>query len=819
MNTKNKKHLPFLITICAILFLLFSNPAAGQVESANVIMEATAAYNGNFKYGEWLPIWVKLSNTGPDIEGLIQIEISQSGGNITFAKEVSLPNGSRKELTLSVLPNNFSRELEIKFISKQSTLLSNTISVNPNQNDSIIIGISASKRGGLSSIGNIETGDSFRNVVLFDLNIQQLPDRAREMESINTIIINDIDTSQLNNEQQTALENWVSNGGHLIIGGGPGLEKSILGLPNELINFSVEQNKQLDEIPSLEQFGGNDPILVQGPFTISPFVPNGGSNLINENGISILHQWGFGKGKITLSSADLSGSPFNAWGGTALFWEKVLSSELFFPQWMPRDIALRQMRANSMAYPLSNLPALDIPSIKALGIILIIYIGVIGPTNYIFLRWKNKLQYAWVTFPLLTIVFTAGTFGLAYSLRGNDVIVNKLSVIDLGHTGIANIDSYVGIFSPAQTSYQIQVDGDQLLSPSFGGYYDPWSSSTFNPAGQITFVQGNPSKVIGLSVNQWSMQSFNVEGIRFELGTIDSTLTIGKNIISGTLVNDLPFTIEDAVLIIGNNTLFLGDLVPKNAEEISSQLDTGEINIFGNPITYQILETAYPGSGFDYQRDFETKRAILDNYFQPYGYWIGPNYNYENLSEEKQSYFQTIYLIGWTTNTPPDIQLNGQLVSQNSLGLIVSQIPVMFDPGQFNIPPSLLSGKIIEQPSNSGYCGSSTTNIYMDYGTAKFEFLLPPILEKSTISKLSLFFNEDISQWAQEDPGFSLWIYNWDENAWVQLTDIVNGINEIEKPASLINEDGSIRVQIDKENRNSGGCIYVALGLEGSTKQ
>jgi len=721
LNTKHRKYLPFLLIIYAILFLLVSNPAAGQVESANVVMSAKAAYNGNFKYGEWLPIWVQLSNNGSDVEGLIQVEISQSGGNITFAKEVSLPSGSRKELTLSVLPNNFSRELEIQFITKESILLSDTISVSPNQNDSIIIGISALKRGGLTSIGNIDTGDSFRKVVLFDLNIQQLPDQAREMESINTIIINDIDTSQLSNQQKTALENWVSNGGHLIIGGGPGLDKSILGLPDELINFSVEQNQQLDAISSLEQFGDNDPILVQGPYTISSFTPIGGSKLIDENGISILHQWVFGKGKITLSAVDLSGSPFNSWGGNVLFWQKILSSELFFPQWMPRDIALRQMRANSMAYPLSNLPALDIPSIKALGIILIIYIVVIGPINYVFLKWKNKLQFAWVTIPLLTIVFTAGTFGLAYSLRGNDVIVNKLSVIDLGRTGLANIDSYIGIFSPAQTSYQIEVEGDQLLSPSFGGYYDPWSSSTFNSSGQIMFVQGNPSKVMGLSVNQWSMQSFNVEGIRTELGTIDSKITIGNNIVSGTMENNLPFTIEDAVLIIGNNTISLGDLVPEHEQEISTPFSAEEINIYGNPITYQILETAYPNSGFDYQRDFETKRAILDNYFQPYGYWIGPNYNYGNLSEDNQSYFQTIYLIGWTSNMPPDIQLNGQTVSQNSLGLIVSQIPVMIDPGQFEIPPSLLTGKIIEQPSNSGYCGSSTTNIYMDYGTAKFE--------------------------------------------------------------------------------------------------
>jgi len=92
-------------------------------------------------------------------------------------------------------------------------------------------------------------------------------------------------------------------------------------------------------------------------------------------------------------------------------------------------------------------------------------------------------------------------------------------------------------------------------------------------------------------------------------------------------------------------------------------------------------------------------------------------------------------------------------------------------------------------------------------------------LKNSNISKLSLFFNEDISQWAQEDPGFSLWIFDWDDNAWIQITDIVNGINNIEKPANLISEEGSIRVQVDKENRNSGGCIYIALGLEGSNQQ
>ena len=817
MKSKFLKTLGFLIFFVGIILLSSPSDVGAQAGSAGLEMTVSPAFGGNYKYGEWLPLWITLSNDGADVEGTIQVEISQSGGNITFAKSISLPSGSRKQTTLSILPNNFSRELEVKFISEQEVLQTNKISVSPNQNDSILVGIGAKERGGMSLISNIKMSDSFRKVVLFDLLVELLPEKTREFESLDVIVLNDTDTSQMTPLQKAALDNWVSGGGHLIIGGGPGLEKTISGISENLINFEISRTVETDQLTNLEIFAGNQDILLSGPFTLSEIIPSGGTPVIEEAGAPVFHQWEYGRGKISVSTLDLATAPFNAWSGTTSFWENILSSDLYFPTWMPRDISLRQMRANSMSYPLSNLPSLDIPSIRALGILLILYIVVIGPVNFLFLKFKNKFHLAWVTIPVLTILFALGAFGLAYSLRGNDIMINKLSVIDLTRNGRADIDSYIGIFSPSQSAYEIEIAGDQLLSPSYSGYYDPWSSTSFSVSGNTTFLQGDPSKVIGLSVNQWSMQSFNIEAISTQLGQIQSTLTIKPDKISGGILSQLPFPIEDAVLVAGQSTFALGNLIPGQEVEIEVPHESQNINPMGNPLTYQILESAYPGYGFDYQRDYETKRAILDNYFQPYGYWLGPEFESASSQDSNEIYFPNFFIIGWTSEVPLDIKLNGKGASQNTLGVVVAQVPVHLDSGDYVVPASLLEGEIIEQPGNSGYCGSATTHVYIDYGTTKFKFNIPPSFLNTEISQLSVYFGEEISQWSQEDPGFTLWIYDWEESLWTQIPDLAKGTNSITVAQGLISPDGTVHLQLDKESRNSGGCVYVDLGFQGSS--
>ncbi len=99
---------------------------------------------------------------------------------------------------------------------------------------------------------------------------------------------------------------------------------------------------------------------------------------------------------------------------------------------MPFDVSPNQYRASSLFYALSNIPSLDLPSIKGILVILGLYILFIGPVNFFILRWKRKLHLAWITIPALTALFTAGSFGIGYTMRGNDLVLNKIALVQVG---------------------------------------------------------------------------------------------------------------------------------------------------------------------------------------------------------------------------------------------------------------------------------------------------------------------------------------------------------------------------------------------------
>ena len=59
----------------------------------------------------------------------------------------------------------------------------------------------------------------------------------------------------------------------------------------------------------------------------------------------------------------------------------------------------------------SNLPSLALPPIGGLLVLLFGYIVLIGPINYLVLRRLDRREWAWVTMPVLIVVFTVGAFG------------------------------------------------------------------------------------------------------------------------------------------------------------------------------------------------------------------------------------------------------------------------------------------------------------------------------------------------------------------------------------------------------------------------
>lgn len=804
---------------------------AAQAGSA-ITISVEAAFAGHLKYGEWLPVWVELENRGPDLQAEIQIRVTGSGGTMNFTVPVPLPAGARKRVPVYVLPNNYTRELDVQLVSSSGLLASQKVLVNPHPNLVYLIGLVAPDRKALALIDAARLTSVNREKILVDVSLSELPERYEALRSFDCLVINGVDTTALSPRQATALEAWVNQGGRLVIGGGAQTALVTAGFPSSLLPFvpaMPEAASQLETLTGLETYvekfsDGQTPILIPGPFLVSTGSYQGGNFLASQTAggasIPLVTEWSLGSGFVDFIALDLNASPFDAWNGAIDFWVALLSPTAVYPPWLAPDISARQQIASGMPYTLTNLPMLDLPSARGLAVLLGVYILVVGPLNYFVLRRRKSLHLAWVTIPIITILFSIGAFALGYTLHGTDLFINKIAVIQIMPGGKASQTSYFGLFSPSRGAYEVEVLGDGLISP-LAPFYDPWNSFG-SPQGmgsnqEVRMQQSEPVFIRGLQVDQWSMQSFMIEGASQEFGQIITDLRLEGNSLVGTIVNQTDFFLKDVVLLFGKKFTRLGDLPVGGQAEFGMSLTQEEQTLWGPPLSYRIFEDQFNAPGISgVQREFEVKRTILENVFErvPYSQFKNSN-DSGSFIGSAISLNQGVVIFGWTDQAPPEVRVAGVSPAQQSTALVYTYASYNFpSSGPVTIPAGMIPGMLTQMPREGGTCGDpSSTAVYLYRGEAVFEFLLPVEVLEFTIKHLILTLDTDSGM--NFDPLVSF--YNWKTSNWVKLRGIQQGENLIPEAASFVNSDGLVRIQYalsDEQFASSGGCFFLSLGLE-----
>ncbi|UCC64931.1 MAG: hypothetical protein JSV36_07795, partial [Anaerolineae bacterium] len=387
-------------------------------------------------------------------------------------------------------------------------------------------------------------------------------------------------------------------------------------------------------------------------------------------------------------------------------------------------------------------------------------------------------------------------------------ILNKIAVVELGPDGSAGVTSYLGLFSPARQSYEIEVQGGGLLAPLNPGY-NPWGPGGPNTPGEAVFVQSEPSRVRGLSVNQWSMQTFMTEGRGADWGRIVSHLQGQGEGLVGTLRNETDQTLTDAVLVLGNRLTRLGDLLP--GEEISVTVDLSHLDgRYLGPIGWRLFEEqlSQPGPGGP-PRDAQLRQTVVDSIFEGGGR-LGP---FSSLSfAPGGSSPQGLVLLGWLVKAPPELRVGGRKPTQQATALLITSLPFHLpEEGKISLPPGLVAGALVEMPAEGGPCGPGSTSVFIGWGQAVFDFQMPEGMQNVQVEELKLVIESD-GGWAQP-PDTA--IYDWDAETWRELDDPVMGVNLVTDAAGLFSDDGLARVRLFSESGRGGGCLFLELGLEG----
>jgi len=793
--------------------------AGGGGGSSAVQMEAWAGFDGNYKYGTWLPIWVELDNQGTDLEATVQVQINYA----IFATPVSLPAGAHKVVPVYVMSSNFSRELKVQLVDSQKVeVASRMVSVSPKMNNTYMVGIIAAERGALAMLSAVVLPGQERPVLRVDFPLEELPERGESLLSLDLIVINDVDTTGITPSQLSALDGWIAQGGRLVIGGGAGAQRTLAGLNADWVPAAYLDLTEAgaEEFSPLADFAEGAPILTTDVVPASHVQVDDPNILVKNYTMSLVAEKKYDEGYVDFVALDLSQAPFNGWSATTLFWEALVSPGSEYPTNMPLDLSVRQMRSSNIPYALSNMPMLNLPSVGFLAILLGVYIILIGPVNYLILRKMKKLQLAWVTIPVMTILFASAAFGISFAMRGTSVVINQIALIEPKDEHSAKVSHYFGLFSPGESAYTVTLHSDGLASP-LAGYNDEWSawdSSTMNTYTQsvMTYMQSQPVEVSGITVSQWSMQNFMLENTWEDFGSVDAQLTLEGSHLVGTLTNKTSKTIKDISLSLGMSSSRLGDLAPGESIDVDLDLDltsfAEQMMSGGSSISYRLYPydyTAIDGGqlSVEEQQRMDLKRTLVQSVFEN-GYAM----KFSSSSMPDEGISDDVILIGWLDDLPIDVDVEGQLYSRQMTGMYFTSVPYSVGQAdQLEIPVGLVSGTMSVAPENGGACGYQALSVYLYTGTAEFEFQLPFSTEEYQVDTLKLnLYNDMGSTWV---PG-EVDLYDWSSETWVQLQDPVSGTNVIGDGSRYANESGVVRVRLGADQNNQGYCTYLNLGLD-----
>lgn len=155
--------------------------------------------------------------------------------------------------------------------------------------------------------------------------------------------------------------------------------------------------------------------------------------------VPLILRFPYGLGFITVIGFDVKEQFLSEWAGRNDFWKQVVLRNA--PR-VPEGVNFNDKFGGGNPYAFKDLTTelygqldkFDTPTISFGWVVLFIflYILVVGPVDYLILKLLFKrLELTWLTFPAVVITISLLAYFTAYAIKGQDLKVNKVDLIDI----------------------------------------------------------------------------------------------------------------------------------------------------------------------------------------------------------------------------------------------------------------------------------------------------------------------------------------------------------------------------------------------------
>ena len=759
-----------LVAVAALLVGVLPARAASSVE-----IEARALVGGRYEVSGWLAVAVTLVNEGEPTEGFV---LSQTEAG-TARRFVEMPAGARKVVMLYVQPEAFQRQLTVSY-DEPNGRVDATVQVSVLQQSNDQVAVIGDAAGNLRPqlIGSDDI-DAPEPIVLGPADI---PERPEPLDGLSAIVWAS-DSASLTEAQRRAIERWIGDGGQLVVvaGGDWQARTSAFAELLPLENLAGVDDVAQEELAAWS--GETEAPVAEAPVATGDLRDGARALVTAESGEILASMRSVGAGRVVLIGPDMATEDFRGWAGSPRLWSRLLPTNALFEQFFGGGVPIRQEMESAMTGALGTVPALDVPPAELLLVVIVGYILLIGPISYFVLRRVDRRELAWVTAPLLVVLFSACSYGIGRSLKGSDVVINQISIVrgsDEGST--ATVDTFAGIVSPDRNTYDLSVEADALL-----GRLARQDGLRVEP---VQLEQGEPARLRGLTIPVFGFEGVRATGIVEHASALSVTWRSDGEDIAGTVTNTSDTALQDVAYISSSGGERIGDLGPGESADFSLP---GQ-NFNGSSAADQV----YGFGGFDNadeaQRVVTLRRQVIDALvgfagFGPVGIDIsgrGP------------------YLIGWRDDPGPmPVTVEGlQSRAYTSAVEVLSVRPVLGS-GEVTIGPARMGVDVIATEGDATSGGPGMMNL--GDGSATYSIALPLEAAGLVPSEVEIIVGPDPS-FVLSDPGgfggswpqgFTLELQDPRTGEWTLLGDLSDqNAFEVEDPADAVSSTGRIVIRI-----------------------
>ncbi|HOK77591.1 MAG TPA: hypothetical protein PLW35_07705, partial [Verrucomicrobiota bacterium] len=403
---------------------------------------SSGSSDGIVREGCWFPVACEVFNDGPAFDAVFEFSSLQTGGGQLRRMRIELPTNTRKRFCFPLFAGSSRYATwQARLIDASGRLRAERpdIQVQDISRESYLLGGLARSFAGLPVFPppGSPRGPQAR---VARMTVEQFPDNPLALEGLNALYINSEKAVELKVGQVSALTAWLRGGGVLVVGIEQIQDIESTGWLRELVGIELTgamTNRSRGEIhrwlvtqPSAVPWSPYSQLEQDNVFEDGEFLAFTGA-VPKENvriavaGAPLAVAARCGRGEVITLLFSPEREPFKSWKHRQWFWPKLLgvSNNCFIQM---QGVPYGGLSTDGVFGAMIETRQTRKLPVEWLLLLLAVYLIVIGPLDYWWLKKINRQMLTWLTFPAYVAVFSLLIYWLGYKLRAGETEWNEL---------------------------------------------------------------------------------------------------------------------------------------------------------------------------------------------------------------------------------------------------------------------------------------------------------------------------------------------------------------------------------------------------------